>query len=217
MILIFQFFSGRLNRGISGILIIGLIALIGWQIAMGIGGGAMNENIRVLTNPINEFMRNRGHSYSYIGLIPRFYPLGAGLGRTGPASVKFAREIEEYWQKYNSPSTPRMMPGENYFLVMLSETGIPGTVMICVVALALLWKGWQSYRSIEDDDLKWAAAASLGILVSIVFVFFGGPALVQAPLNLFFWFLGGALLKMPVLDRELRQNADPVPAQAASM
>lgn len=211
MILIFQFFSGRLNRSISGMLIIGLIGLIGWQVASGIGGGAMQENVKVLTNPFEEFMRNRGHSYSHIGLIPRFYPLGAGLGRTGPASVKFANEIEEYWQKYSSPTTPRMMPGENYFLLMFSETGIPGTVMICLIALAFLWKGWQSYRSIEDDDLKWAAAASLGVLTSIVFVFFGGPALVQAPLNLFFWFLGGVLLKMPVLDRELHQNASPIP------
>jgi O-antigen ligase len=135
--------------------------------------------------------------------MAQIYPLGIGLGRTGPAVAKFGAEIQAHWDKYG---TSAINPGENYFQVLISETGLPGTITMLILTFAILWRGYKSYLRIEDNDLQWFSVASLSVLVSIFVVFFGGPALVTAPLNMFFWFLSGALLKLPILDQELRQQ-----------
>lgn len=216
-VLFLQFRAGRLSRGFGVLCIAGLIGMLGWQVATGVAGSALDELFDLFIHPVEAFSKNRGYTYNIIHLVAQSYPLGAGLGRTGPAAMKFEPDIMAYWETHGGPT---LMPGENYFLTMLSETGIPGTMVICLLTLTLVWKGWQSYRMIQHSDLKWAAAASLGVLASIVAVFFGGPALVTAPLNLFFWFLGGALLKMPVLDQALRESdaaSVPAPGEARTI
>ena len=207
LVLILQFFSGRLSRGIGALAAVILILGAGWQMANGIAKGEILQgNItEVLSNPLDSYMANRGSHLKYMHLSAEGYPLGAGLGRTGPAVGKFRNEIWDYQEKYGGP---RGMPSENYFLVMISETGIPGTVVITLIALLFLIRGLKIYLSVQDDDLKWTAVACWGVLLSIFVVFFGGPALVTPPLNLFFWFLGGALMKIPALDDQL-QNASP--------
>ena len=142
-------------------------------------------------------MDNRGQHLTYIHLTAEGYPLGAGLGRTGPAASKFKDEMYAFQETNGGPLA---MTSENYFLVMIAETGIPGTIVITLIALIILFRGFKIYLSTRDDDLKWVAISCWAVLFSIFFVFFGGPALVTPPLNLFFWFLGGVLLKIPVLD-----------------
>lgn len=173
-----------------------------------------------VVNPVASFQNdNRSRMLNLIAQVAEVYPLGAGLGRTGPAAMKFAEENTKFQTEHGSVHwrslmdkgvlVPGIMPGENYFLVMISETGIPGTLLITLITVLLLVKGFKAFKTLQDDGLRWYAAGILGVLFSIFVVFFGGPALVTTPLNLFFWFMGGVLLKLPVLDQALREHSEP--------
>jgi cell division protein FtsW (lipid II flippase) len=91
---------------------------------------------------------------------------------------------------------------------MISETGVLGCLAIFLITFMILWKGFQSYRRFQDNNLKWLAAGCLAVIFSIFVVYFGGPALVTPPLNMFFWFLGGVLMKLPVLDAQIQAEAE---------
>ncbi|MEE2992013.1 MAG: hypothetical protein VX603_02435, partial [Gemmatimonadota bacterium] len=206
LMLMLQLFHRRLSQHVMGLAVIALLLLGGINIAGQVAGSsssAIRGLVSLLSDPINLYQTNRGSTLYVAYQMAQMYPLGIGLGRTGPASVKFGAEIQAHWDKYG---TSPFNPSENYFQVLISETGLPGTITMVILTFAILWRGYKSYLRVEDNDLKWFSVASLSVLVSIFVVFFGGPALVTAPLNMFFWFLSGALLKLPILDQELRQQ-----------
>lgn len=221
LMLFLQLMSRKLGQGALVVIALSVMVLGGYNLAKNVAGtssGALLGLIDTASNPVSAFQQN--NRYVMLGVVwqvAQMYPLGAGLGRTGPAAVKFYGEIQAFYDIYSEHQwrsqmhAPSMMPSENYFLVLMSETGIPGTIIMVLIVLVLLWKGLKAYIAIQDDSLKWYSASCLGILVSIFIVFFGGPALITAPLNLFFWFLGGVLLKLPELDRSLRTEIAPSP------
>jgi hypothetical protein len=206
LMLFLQFRSGKLSQGMVTMVIVTLLLFGSFRLASDVAGtsrSAVQELVEMLSNPFSAYQESRARML-YVALqVAEIYPLGTGLGRSGPAAAKFSPEIEEFYIKYGGP---RLMPSENYFLVMLAETGILGTLIITLITLALLWKGYRAYRLIQDNNLKWFAAGALGLLFSIFVVFFGGPALVTAPLNMYFWFMGGILLKLPLIDAEMRNK-----------
>lgn len=206
VMLALQFLQRRLSQHMSSLVVLGLLLFgsinIATQVA-GSSGSAIRGLLSLLSDPFEVYKTNRASTMFVAYQMARMHPLGIGLGRTGPAAAKFQAEIEAHREKYG---TVHYNPSENYFQVMISETGLPGTFAILFLTLIIIWRGYKSYLAIEDSDLKWFAAASFSVLISIFVVFFGGPALVTAPLNMFFWFLAGALLKLPVLDKELKQK-----------
>ena len=215
VILVAQFCSGRISRGVGSLSGALLMLIAGWQIATFISGDDViqGNSLDLFTNPVESYMENRGVHMTYLDVTARYYPLGAGLGRTGPAAAKFREEMYAYKELHGGPLA---MTSENYFLVMIAETGIPGTIVITLIAVIFLVRGLKIYLSTRDDDLKWVAIACWAVLSSIFFVFFGGPALVTPPLNLFFWFLGGILLKIPELDDNNETQKRPVEAAVLS-
>jgi len=206
LMLMLQLFHRRLSQHMMGLAVIALLLLGGINIAGQVAGSsssAIRGLVSLLSDPFNLYQMKRGSSMYVAYQMAQIYPLGIGLGRTGPAVAKFGAEIQAHWDKYG---TSAFNPSENYFQVLISETGLPGTITMLILTFAILWRGYKSYLRIEDNDLQWFSVASLSVLVSIFVVFFGGPALVTAPLNMFFWFLSGALFKLPILDQELRQQ-----------
>ncbi|MEE2709760.1 MAG: hypothetical protein VYA69_09210 [Gemmatimonadota bacterium] len=199
LVLAAQLCSGGISRRVGSLVGVIFVVIAGWQIAKGLSGENViqGNSLDLLVDPVKSYMDNRGQHLTYIHLTLEGYPLGAGLGRTGPAASKFREEMYEYREKHGGPLG---MPSENYFLVMIAETGIPGTIVITLITLIFLLRGLKIYLSTRDEDLKWVAIACWAVVFSIFFVFFGGPALVTPPLNLFFWFLAGVLLKIPELD-----------------
>ena len=204
IMLILQVYQRRLTQHLLSFSVVVLMLVgsisVATQVA-GSSGSAIRGLVNLFADPIGMYRSNRASSLQTALTMARYYPLGIGLGRTGPAAVKFGAEIQAHQDKYG---TAHFNPSENYFQVMISETGLPGTFMILFIVLLILWRGYKSYIRIENNDLKWFSVASLSVLISIFVVFFGGPALVTSPLNMFFWFLSGALLKLPILDKELR-------------
>ena len=206
LIFMLQFFHKRLKQHLMGLTVVFVLLISGINVATqvaGSSGSAIRGLIALLSDPFNLYRENRGSSMYVAYQMAQMYPLGIGLGRTGPAASKFRAEIQTYWEKFG---TATFNPSENYFQVLISETGLPGTITMLILTITILWRGYKSYLRLENNDLKWVAVASLSVLVSIFVVFFGGPALVTAPLNMFFWFLAGALFKLPILDQELRQQ-----------
>ena len=205
LVLAAQFYSGKISRRVGSLIGVLFVLIAGWQIAKGISGGSViqGNSLDLLADPVKSYMDNRGQHLTYIHLTAGGYPLGAGLGRTGPSASKFREEMFAFQEKNGGPLA---MTSENYFLVMISETGIPGTVVITLFTIIILFRGFKIYLSTRDDDLKWVAISCWAVLFSIFFVFFGGPALVTPPLNLFFWFFGGVLLKIKELDDNIEGN-----------
>ena len=219
LMLLLQFNIQKLGRIIVILIITSGIVFSSYFLAGNVTGNTdiINGFLDDIANPVATFQKdNRSKMLDMVSQIAEVYPFGAGLGRTGPASVKFSEENLKFQMEHGFANwrslmdrgvlVPGMMPGENYFLVMISETGIPGTLLITLITILFLLKGFKAFKTIQDDGLKWYAAGIMGVLFSIFVVFFGGPALVTAPLNLFYWFLGGVLLKLPVLDQALREH-----------
>ena len=223
MMFLLQFNLRRLRKNLAVSIIVLGVVLSSYFMAGNVTGNTniIKKFLDDVVNPVASFKAdNRSEMLQLVFQIAEYYPLGAGLGRTGPAAEKFAEENMQFQMDHGRAygrilynrgvNVPGMMPGENYFLVMISETGIPGALLITLITVLLLLKGFKAFKAIQDEGLRWYAAGIMGVLFSIFVVFFGGPALVTAPLNLFFWFLGGVLLKLPVLDQTLREHAQPL-------
>ena len=223
LMFLLQFNLRKLGKNLIIVIIVSGVALGSYSMAGNVAGNTsiVKGFLADVVSPVALFKAdNRSEMLDLVFQIVETYPLGAGLGRTGPAAVKFSQENLQfqmehgwsYWRILHNRGilVPGMMPGENYFLVMISEAGIPGALLITLITVLLLLKGFKAFKAIQDEGLRWYAAGIMGVLFSIFVVFFGGPALVTAPLNLFFWFLGGVLLKLPVLDQTLREHAQPL-------
>ena len=131
-----------------------------------------------------------------IGLIVdrvKAFPLGAGLGRTGSASSKFEAELNA--SPLGREIQDRYGFADNYFAAMLVETGIPGTLMLTLVALGLLVLAIRVSRRAEDQADAAFGALVAGYLVALMVMSWGSQPLMANPTQAFFWVLGGMVAR----------------------
>src|SRR3989338_326576 len=200
IVIITLFFLMRRYLAIStlNIVIISIIGVIGFQIALDY---AMEQTIIIkrFTTLINveTYKTARSGGMEKMLDVAINYPFGAGMSRTGSATYKFSEDL-----KKDRTISPLFGVVDNYFAVMMIETGIPGTLLITGIFLYFIIKGYLIQITIKEKELKIIAASITTFLLSLFIISFGYQPLTANPYQSLFWFLGGLLLKLPKIERE---------------
>lgn len=123
--------------------------------------------------------KDRGSS---IALIPEYiedYPLGVGLGRSGPNA--------------SLAGSPSGLNAENEFNFLIGEIGAIGLLAFAALWLVVLRDAVRLARRAEDDRERafWCAIAAT--LVATTLVWFQASPSIQPPTAPFFWFVAGVV------------------------
>jgi hypothetical protein len=120
------------------------------------------------------------------------HPIGGGLGATGT-----------WGQRFSPNSYLASFPPDSGFVRVAVEEGWIGLLLICAVLFVFLQQGITNYFLIRDAELKHYCLA----MVLIVFVLSIGnypqEALVQFPINIYFYLVVALINITLKLDREL--------------
>ncbi len=144
-------------------------------------------------SPPDSFIR---HQFEWAIERTEGYFLGRGLGRATNSARIFGQTslVETYYPK------------------LLFELGPLGLIAMLVVLLMVTWVTFRAYRSLRDRNLRSYAASLWVFLLFISFNTYYYPLDVE-PVNIYYWFFAGVILKLPEIERQerkaLREGTDP--------
>ncbi|MBD2343222.1 hormogonium polysaccharide biosynthesis protein HpsL [Anabaena subtropica] len=119
-------------------------------------------------------------------------PLGNGLGR----ATNSARTL----------GSTRLI--ETYYPKLLYEVGMIGTLGFLALVTTLTIAAYKAYRSIKNRNFRTYAAALWVFILFISYNTYYYPLDVD-PVAVYYWFFAGMLFKLPVIDKQERENANP--------
>ncbi|MEA5555385.1 hormogonium polysaccharide biosynthesis protein HpsL [Nodularia spumigena] len=141
---------------------------------------------------------------------------------SAPPEQFIAQQFEENWRNVVSPigsglgratnsarALGRTKLVEAYYPKVLYEVGILGVLAFLALVTTLTITGFKAYRSIKDPNLRTYAAALWIFILFISYNTYYYPLDVD-PVAVYYWFFAGVLFKMPLLDKQQRQNGEPI-------
>jgi len=117
------------------------------------------------------------------------HPIGGGLGATGVWGVRFAPN--SFLAKF---------PPDSGYLRVGMELGWIGLFIICSIMFTGLYMGIKNYFNMRDPELKSYCFAMILIIFAIAVGNFPQEAIVQFPLNIFFYLFLALIQVTKVLD-----------------
>ncbi len=132
------------------------------------------------TKLVSTTEENRGGAISVVPTYMSEFPLGHGLGSTGPAQSA-------------GGGTKNDLSGESEFSFLILDVGIPGLVLLVAFMLRLLLLALIRLRGIADPELRTLLAGVIAPLFGILALFVGGPATTSSPLAPYLWFTAGIM------------------------
>ncbi|RCJ18201.1 hypothetical protein A6770_06395 [Nostoc minutum NIES-26] len=119
-------------------------------------------------------------------------PLGSGLGR----ATNSARALGE----------TKLV--ETYYPKVLYEVGIVGLLGFVALVTTLTFTAFKTYRRIKNRNFRSYGAALWVFILFISYNTYYYPLDVD-PVAVYYWFFAGVLFKLPVLDKQEKEDADP--------
>jgi hypothetical protein len=116
--------------------------------------------------------------------------LGQGLGR----ATNSARAMGEV----------RLI--ETYFPKVLYEIGPIGLMLFLILVTTLTVVTFQTYRKVKDKNLRGIGAALWTFILFISYNTYYYPLDVD-PVAVYYWFVAGMIMKLPILDQEKDEDA----------
>lgn len=117
------------------------------------------------------------------------HPIGGGLGATGVWGKRFAPN-----------SFLAQVPPDSGYLRVGMELGWIGLLIICTIMFTGLYMGIKNYFNMRDPELKSICFSMVLIVFAIVIANFPQEAIVQFPLNVFFYLFLALIHVTKVLD-----------------
>ncbi len=174
-------------------------------IPMGVGlalllGIAMAANPAVVQERLDSFSSRWEASPPQEFIVQQFEenwksvagPLGSGLGR----ATNSARALGE----------TKLV--ETYYPKVLYEVGILGLLGFVGLVTTLTITAFKTYRSIKNRNFRSYGAALWVFILFISYNTYYYPLDVD-PVAVYYWFFAGVLFKLPVLDKQERENTSP--------
>ncbi|MEH2065228.1 MAG: hormogonium polysaccharide biosynthesis protein HpsL [Nostoc sp.] len=121
-------------------------------------------------------------------------PLGSGLGR----ATNSARAMGQ----------TKLV--ETYYPKVLFEVGILGVLAFLGLVTSLTIMGFKTYRSIKNRNFRSYGAALWVFILFISYNTYYYPLDVD-PVAVYYWFFAGVLFKLPELEKQDKEDADPQP------
>jgi len=165
-------------------IVIGLTALVFSENIS--NGGVADRFASTFSDPDQALHSDRASLLDQFSDLVVESPMGIGLGRTGSSVGRFGDSSES--TGFNDYS-------ESYLGNMILETGIIGALLITLVAISFLLRGWKGLKRIYHAEDKILASCLLAVIAVIFIDFFYAPVLVAPPGSVLFWMLGPILLR----------------------
>jgi putative inorganic carbon (HCO3(-)) transporter len=125
----------------------------------------------------------------------QMHPIGGGLGATGT-----------WGQRFSPHSYLASFPPDSGFVRVAVETGWVGLILLCALFFVVLKKGITNYFIIKNNELKHYCLAMVLIVFALSIGNYPQEALVQFPVNIYFY-LAIALINITLkLDKELEKQ-----------
>lgn len=174
--------SKRLVPTLLGVLVgAGLTFAVVSIVASGAQQGALSRYSTISpSNVVSTESSSRGFSLADVPQYVVKYPLGAGLGSTGPASG-VGRAVQD-------------LDGETEFTFLLLEAGVMGFILVLGFHTRILVWCMQRIRRFNDPELRTMLAALAAPLFGIFALYFGGSATTTSPTAPYLWFVSGILV-----------------------
>ncbi|MBD2495357.1 hormogonium polysaccharide biosynthesis protein HpsL [Nostoc sp. FACHB-280] len=187
------------------LLLTGQIANLKRFIPIGVGL-AVILGIAVVTNPVvvqerlDSFLVRWNASPPQDFIIQQFEenwknvdtPIGSGLGR----ATNSARALGE----------TKLV--ETYYPKVLYEVGIFGVLGFFALVNVLTFTGFKTYRSLKNRNFRSYGASMWVFILFISYNTYYYPLDVD-PVAVYYWFVAGILFKLPTLDKQEKEDADP--------
>jgi len=187
------------------LLLTGQIANLKRFIPIGVGL-VMILGIAVVTNPVvvqerlDSFLVRWNASPPQDFIIQQFEenwknvdtPIGSGLGR----ATNSARALGE----------TKLV--ETYYPKVLYEVGIFGVLGFFALVNVLTFTAFKTYRAIKNRNFRSYGASMWVFILFISYNTYYYPLDVD-PVAVYYWFFAGILFKLPVLDKQEKEDADP--------
>jgi hypothetical protein len=183
----------------------GQIANLKRFIPIGIGlvlilGIAMVTNPTVVEERLNSFTSRWEASPPHAFIVDQFEenwntvdtPIGSGLGRATNSARAMGKTklVETYYPK------------------VLYEIGIVGVLAFLALVTSMTIAGFKAYRSIKKRSFRSYGATLWVFILFISYNTYYYPLDVD-PVAVYYWFAAGVLFKLPVLDKQEREEAEP--------
>ncbi len=169
------------RRGIALLLVSAVVAVASILVVASFAGSHANRYSTIAPDKLlGTAISVRSKTLADIPLYMARYPLGAGLGRVGPAGESAVG---------GSAGT---LNGEDEVTFLLVETGIPGLIVMTLFTLAALRIGLK-LRRVADPALQRRLMALTAVLVSLAVAWFIGPITSDSPGAPFLWMGAGTL------------------------
>ncbi|BAZ33038.1 hypothetical protein NIES4074_55470 [Cylindrospermum sp. NIES-4074] len=121
-------------------------------------------------------------------------PLGSGLGR----ATNSARALGE----------TKLV--ETYYPKVLFEVGIVGVLTFLALVTTLTIAAFKTYRSIKNRNFRSYGGALWVFILFISYNTYYYPLDVD-PVAVYYWFFAGVLFKLPILDKQEKEEIDSLP------
>jgi hypothetical protein len=166
----------------AGLAVFGLVA---YFVVSGLGTGSTAGSFDRYRNiapgqVLNTTIQYRGATLAELPNYFKQYPLGAGLGKVGPAA-SFA----------SGGAAALNAESETNYLAL--EVGIAGLVVFVLWNLRLLWLSSTRIRRIHDSELRLLLSAIAAPLFAILVSGAAGVTSATSPMSPYLWFAGGIL------------------------
>jgi hypothetical protein len=173
------------TRSVGPIVSILVVAAVGYGVAVQLGSqsdsGSFERYETIVPGRLAESVAaNRGKSLARLPEYLVEYPLGAGLGNSGPATGVIS-------------GGRTTLDSETEFNYLIVETGIPGLLVIAALTLKLLWISVRRIRRIADHDTRILLAALSAPLFGIAVTWISSTPTAVSPTSPYFWTAAGGL------------------------
>jgi len=112
-------------------------------------------------------------------------PLGRGIGYASPGS----RYVTTGWTFT-----------ESFVAYLIYELGIVGLALYIWILASLVRLGFRIHRGLSDSGLRWLAVGIVVYQLAIISISGTYCPLNFPPTNVYFWFFGGAIMKLSIID-----------------
>ncbi|MEH2389131.1 MAG: hormogonium polysaccharide biosynthesis protein HpsL [Nostoc sp.] len=169
-------------------------------------GLALIVGIAILTNPV--LVQERTESFT-------------GRWDASPPQDFIIQQFEENWKTVDGPlgsglgratNSTRALGKtklvETYYPKVLYEVGIIGVLAFLGLVTTLTIIGFKTYRSIKNRNFRSYGAALWVFILFISYNTYYYPLDVD-PVAVYYWFFAGVLFKLPILDKQEKEEANP--------
>jgi hypothetical protein len=172
------------RRGLVALLLTTAVGMAGYFVASNfVSGSASRYSSIAPSRVLHTAVTERQGTLALIPTYIAHYPLGAGLGSVGPAAGSSIGGV----------TVGKGLNGESELTFLLVETGVPGLLVMMIVAIGTIRAGL-GLRRVADPGLQRCLMALTAVVIALLAAWLYAPVTADSPSAPFLWLTAGCLV-----------------------